>query len=209
MSLIDRFIVEIDHGLKTLFNAPARAQRPNPGKDHDEPELDQAEKKQTQGLIRVDHTGEVCAQALYRGQALLAKDRETRNHLLQAADEENDHLDWCQDRLNDLETHGSWLNPLWYAGSFAIGVTAAAFGDSVSLGFVAETEHQVMKHLDEHLEILPEQDQKSRAILRQMRADEAEHATAAIDGGAKALPKAVQAVMKLKSKVMTQTAYYI
>lgn len=209
MSLLDRIITEVDYGLKTLLNLSPAAQRPNPAHGQDEAQLDQEEQKKAQGLLRVDHTGEICAQALYRGQALFAKNQQTRAHLLSAAGEENDHLVWCQDRLDELRTHRSYLNPLWYAGSFAIGVTAATFGDPISLGFVAETENQVMKHLDEHLDTLPEQDQKSRAILEQMRIDEREHADHAVENGAKPLPKVIQGIMALQSKVMTKTAYLL
>lgn len=209
MSLFDRLINEVDQGLKVLMNVRTSPKRVSPAHQHHDNEFTPTEQKRTEGYMRVDHTGEICAQALYRGQALLAKDPKTRQYLLDAAAEENDHLVWCQERLNDLNTHASFLNPLWYAGSFAIGVTAAAFGDPISLGFVAETENQVMRHLDEHLDTLPEQDHKSRAILKQMHEDEMTHAQNAIDGGAKELPKIVQGIMRLQSQLMTKTAYFI
>lgn len=208
MHLFDNLITELDYGLKALL-VKSHSNRPNPGDAEPDLELNNDEIKRSQGFMRVDHTGEICAQALYRGQALLAKDKATRDHLLEAATEENDHLIWCHERLDELDTHTSFLNPLWYVGSFIIGITAAAFGDKISLGFVEETEKQVEGHLDGHLDNLSENDLKSRAILKQMRTDEMEHAQNARAKGAGKLPKTIQAIMKVKSKLMTQTAYYI
>jgi ubiquinone biosynthesis monooxygenase Coq7 len=159
--------------------------------------------------MRVNHAGEVSAQALYQGQALTAKLAEVRGKMERAALEENDHLAWCERRLKELDSHTSMLNPLWYTGSFAIGALAGLAGDKWSLGFVVETERQVVKHLDEHLSRLPEQDRRSRAILEQMKEDETHHATAALNAGGAELPEPVRQLMRLTSKVMTNAAYYI
>ena len=158
--------------------------------------------------MRVNHTGEVAAQALYHGQAFVARSAETRDLLLKAAREETDHLAWCETRLTELQSRTSYLNPLWYAGSFALGALAAAFGDRMSLGFVAETERQVEGHLDEHLARLPPKDSRSRAILEQMRTDEISHGAAARMAGGTQLPAPVRALMKHTSRVMTHTAYW-
>jgi len=168
-----------------------------------------AEKKHAAGLMRVNHAGEVSAQGLYSGQALTARLPDVREKMERAALEENDHLEWCERRLEELGSHKSLLNPLWYFGSFAIGAAAGIAGDKWSLGFVAETEHQVIKHLDEHLESLPEQDAKSRAVVEQMKEDEAHHATVALQHGGAELPEPVKKVMGLTSKVMTTLAYKI
>ena len=159
--------------------------------------------------MRVNHSGEVSAQGLYQGQALTARLPEVRDKMEQAAIEENDHLAWCEQRLNDLGTHKSLLNPVWYTGSFLIGATAGMLGDKWSLGFVAETEHQVVRHLDEHLKSIAEDDECSRAVLQQMKIDEAKHATTALQYGGARLAKPVQKLMALMSKVMTSTAYRI
>ncbi len=159
--------------------------------------------------MRINHSGEVAAQGLYQGQALTARLPQVRDKMQRAAQEENDHLAWCEHRLKQMGTHTSYLNPLWYLGSVAIGAAAGIAGDKWSLGFVAETEHQVVRHLDEHLSRLPSQDGKSRAILEQMRVDEGQHATHALDGGGVPLPEPIRKVMSLTSKVMTRTAYWI
>jgi ubiquinone biosynthesis monooxygenase Coq7 len=159
--------------------------------------------------MRVNHTGEVAAQALYHGQALVARSGTTREMLLGAAREETDHLAWCETRLSELQSRTSYLNPLWYAGSFAIGALAATFGDRMSLGFVAETERQVEGHLDQHLERLPQADTRSRAILEAMRADEIEHGRAARAAGGADLPAPARALMRHTARVMTRTAYWI
>jgi len=159
--------------------------------------------------MRVNHTGEVAAQALYHGQAFVARSTATRELLLKAAREESDHLAWCETRLTELQSRTSYLNPLWYAGSFAIGALAAAFGDAMSLGFVAETERQVEGHLDDHLARLPPKDSRSRAILEAMRADEIEHGAAARAAGGKDLPQSARALMTHTARVMTRTAYWI
>ncbi len=156
--------------------------------------------------MRVNHTGEVCAQALYQGQALTARSHKVRADMAQAAQEENDHLAWCEQRLEQLGTHKSRLNPLWYGGSFAIGVVSGLLGDRVNLGFLAETEKQVVRHLDGHLQILPQHDKASRAIIDQMKIDEGKHATHALHAGGMELPSAVKRLMRAASKVMTTVA---
>jgi len=160
-------------------------------------------------MMRVNHAGEVCAQALYQGQALTARRIETRDQMKQASDEENDHLAWCRQRLDELGGHTSLFNPLWYTGSFAIGAASGLIGDKWSLGFLAETEHQVVKHLERHLRKLPSGDGKSRLILEQMKLDEAQHETSAHAAGATDLPEPVKKLMELASKVMTTTAYRV
>lgn len=207
-SAIDRLIIEFDKGLRTLF-APAPTVRPVPGRDLPEAALSEAEKRHAAGLMRVNHAGEICAQALYQGQALTARNPEAKAALTQAALEETEHLNWCATRLAELGSHTSRLNPLWYSGSLAIGMLAGALGDQWNLGFLAETERQVEAHLQSHLERLPAQDAKSRAIVEQMKIDEARHATTAIAHGGAPLPLPVRLAMKLTSKVMTTLAYRI
>lgn len=202
-------MMHVDKAMRTVFGSPETTERANPAAGHTEPELSAEEQRRVAGLMRVNHAGEVSAQALYQGQALTAKLPEVRGKMDRAALEENDHLAWCEQRLTELDSHTSLLNPLWYAGSFAIGALAGLAGDKWSLGFVVETEKQVVKHLDEHLERLPEQDHKSRAILEQMREDEAHHATTALKAGGAELPEPVKQLMSLTSRVMTRTAYYI
>ncbi len=174
-----------------------------------EPELSAAEIRHAAGLMRVNHVGEVCAQALYRGQAMVCKSADTRALFLQAAAEETDHLAWLSERLRELRSHTSVLNPLWYAGSFGLGVLAGKAGDAWNLGFMAETEKQVERHLDGHLQSLPEADASSRAIVMQMCEDERQHRLTAQQHGGRALPAPVRAAMRLGSKVMTTTAYYL
>jgi ubiquinone biosynthesis monooxygenase Coq7 len=206
-NFLDHLIDNFDQALRTLSPGVASARRPNPANSSKENDLDQSELKHSAGLMRINHTGEVCAQALYQGQALTAKLPEVREKMTVAADEETDHLSWCEERLSELNDRPSLLNPIWYAMSFGIGATAGLLGDKWSLGFVAETEHQVCEHLNEHLEKLPEQDKKSKAILEQMIIDEGQHATMAEQAGAAILPQAVKTSMTLMSKVMKQTAY--
>jgi ubiquinone biosynthesis monooxygenase Coq7 len=205
--LLDPFIAAADRALRAIA-APAHASRPYPGAHQASP-LDDAQRRESLGLMRVNHAGEVAAQALYHGQALAARTPATRELLLKAAHEEADHLGWCEQRLRELGSGPSLLNPLWYAGSFAIGVAAAAFGDGASLGFVAETERQVEGHLDEHLQRLPSADRASRAVVDAMRADEMTHASAARAAGAVELPGIVRGVMRATALVMTRTAYWI
>ncbi len=206
-NFLDHLIDNFDQALRTLSPGVVSARRPNPANSSKENDLDQSELKHSAGLMRINHTGEVCAQALYQGQALTAKLPEVREKMTVAADEETDHLSWCEERLSELNDRPSLLNPIWYAMSFGIGATAGLLGDKWSLGFVAETEHQVCEHLNEHLEKLPKQDKKSKAILEQMIIDEGQHATMAEQAGAAILPQAVKTSMTLMSKVMKQTAY--
>jgi 3-demethoxyubiquinol 3-hydroxylase len=209
-SAIDRGILFLDSALANLSKpAVAREKRPYPAAPHTESNLDDSEKKHISGLMRVNHAGEIAAQALYKAQALTAREDELKKSMQQSADEEEDHLDWCESRIKELDDHTSYLEPVWYAGSFGIGVVAGCFGDKWNLGFLAETEHQVVRHLDAHLEQLPEKDNRSRAILEQMREDELHHAVTAENAGAENLPKGVKRLMSLTSKIMTKTAYKI
>lgn len=205
----DQLLGGLDQALRTVFGPSPEAQRPSPAAALPEADLDAAQRELAARLMRINHAGEICAQALYQGQALTAQLPNVRDKMEQAAAEENDHLAWTAERLRELDSHTSYLNPLWYAGSFAIGATAGLAGDKWSLGFVAETERQVVKHLDGHLERLAPSDKKSRAVLKQMRDDEGRHATVAIEAGAGALPEPVRQTMRLMSKVMTTTAYWI
>jgi 3-demethoxyubiquinol 3-hydroxylase len=204
---LDALISTADKALRSVF-APAQAGRPSPATGP-APELTPAQRRESGALMRVNHTGEVAAQALYHGQAFVARNENTRDMLLRAAREETDHLAWCETRLSELQSRPSLLNPLWYAGSFAIGALAATFGDRVSLGFVAETERQVEGHLNVHLTRLPPEDFRSRAILEQMRTDEISHGAAARSAGGAQLPAPVSVLMKHTSRVMTHTAYWI
>jgi len=208
-SLFDSLIMECDKALKTVVGRPETTERPLPGNELEEAELTTQEQAVSARLMRVNHSGEVSAQALYQGQALTATLPEVRSAMEQAALEENDHLVWCQNRVEYFGTHTSILNPVWYAGSFIMGAAAGKIGDKWSLGFVAETEKQVVKHLDEHLEKISEHDEKSRAILEQMKIDELHHGTIALEAGGATLPKPVQLVMGLMSKVMTKTSYWV
>ncbi len=206
LSLLDRWLVEAQRGLDTVFGDPP-AQRPNPAGDTPDVALDDAEQRHAAGLMRINHVGEVCAQGLYFGQAAVARDPETRAHLLDAAQEETDHLAWCADRLRELDSRPSLFNPVWYAGSYALGALAGLRGDGWSLGFVVETEHQVEAHLDEHLESLPPADLRSREILTVMKADEARHAEHAQHAGARVLPPPIPSLMAGASKLMKAVAY--
>ena len=206
-SLLDRALGEFERALGTAFGAAPRASRPSPAHGIDEGELDDTQRRHAAGLMRVNHTGEVCAQALYSGQAVVARDAATRTQLLAAAAEETDHLAWCGERLDALHSRPSLLNPLWYAGSFTIGAVAALVSDRVSLGFVVETERQVEAHLGEHLEKLPDADAPSRAVVAQMQADEARHGKAAQAAGGIELPPPVPMLMRFASAVMKAVAY--
>ncbi|RTZ59231.1 MAG: demethoxyubiquinone hydroxylase family protein [Gammaproteobacteria bacterium] len=204
---LDQIIHQLDTALRTIAGKPIPTERPDPAESIEEAELSAAEKQLSGNLMRVNHAGEVSAQGLYQGQALTAKLPEVRDAMERAAQEENDHLVWCENRINALDTHKSWLGPFWYFGSFTIGSLAGLAGDKWSLGFVAETERQVVKHLDEHLQSLPEADKKSRAVLEQMKEDEAHHATVALEAGAAELPEPVKQIMGLTSKIMTTLAF--
>jgi len=209
MTPIDRFIIEFDTALRSVVGG-ANAGRPTPGTESGaNAALDSDQRKHAAGLMRVNHVGEVCAQALYQSQKLVARDSQIKEMLDHSGQEEMDHLTWCETRLKELGSHTSYLNPLWYAGSFAIGLAAGLAGDKWSLGFVAETEKQVENHLISHLKKLPEDDHRSRAIVDQMRLDEIEHGQAALHAGGVTLPEPIQKVMQAMSKVMTTTAYKI
>ncbi len=205
---LDRLIIGFDKGLRTLF-APAHSARPMPGADMADAELEKTQRELAAALMRVNHSGEICAQALYQGQAMTARDTRAKQALEQAAQEETEHLAWTEHRIGELGGHKSLLNPLWYTGSFAIGAAAGLLGDKWNLGFLAETERQVVEHLEGHLQRLPPGDQKSRAILEQMKADEARHATSALQHGGSELPSPIRFAMRLSSKVMTGTAFWI
>ena len=205
-SPLDRLIIEFQHALGTSLGE-AHAERPNPAGRLADPDLAEADRRHAAGLMRINHTGEVCAQALYLGQAAVARDETTRRHLQHAAQEETDHLAWCGDRLAELGSRPSVFNPLWYAGSYAIGLAAGLRGDGWNLGFVVETERQVEAHLEEHLQTLPPGDERSRAILRTMKDDEARHADDAEQAGARALPPPIPTFMALTSKLMKAVAY--
>ncbi|MBB71123.1 MAG: demethoxyubiquinone hydroxylase family protein [Legionellales bacterium] len=208
-SPLDNMIDRFDHGLRTLFGKPVTTDRAYPAENTPIPKLTKQEQRHAAGLMRVNHAGEVAAQGLYQGQGLTARLPEVKEQMREAAIEENDHLDWCAKRLDELNSHTSVLGPVWYGGSFIIGAVAGAIGDKWSLGFVAETEHQVMAHLDKHLKKLPQQDQRSRKIIEQMHTDEAHHAETAIGAGAAELPTPIKKVMGIVSKIMTFSAYRI
>ena len=209
-SILDSLISEMDNALRTLLPPSKRVSlRPSPAEHLVESTLSSQEKKQVAGLMRVNHAGEVCAQALYQGQALTAQLNHIKQQMSDAAAEETDHLAWCEERLAELGSKPSILNPLWYSGSILLGALAGWAGDKISLGFVAETERQVSRHLQNHLHQLPATDKKSQAILVQMQEDEEQHAAAAIGAGAIELPYPVKQMMSLVSKLMTKTSYHI
>ena len=209
MTLVDRFILEFDTALRSVVGG-ANAGRPTPGSEvGGSTTLNADERKHAAGLMRVNHVGEVCAQALYQSQKLVARNSQIQEMLDHSGQEEMDHLAWCETRLKELGSHTSYLNPFWYAGSFAIGLAAGLAGDQWSLGFVAETEKQVENHLESHLQKLPEDDHRSRAIVDQMRLDEIAHGQAALHAGGVNLPEPIQKMMQTMSKLMTTTAYKI
>ena len=208
-SRFDRALIRLEHALSTSLVAGAQAERGNPAAAVPDLQLDDDARRHAAGLMRVNHTGEVCAQALYVGQAAVARDESTRADLLRAAQEETDHLAWCSERLQELDSRPSLLNPFWYAGSYAIGVLAGLAGDGWNLGFVVETERQVEAHLEQHLETLPPGDERSRAILRTMKVDEARHADHAQQAGARTLPPPVPRLMALTSAIMKAVAYRV
>ncbi|GAB5452606.1 MAG: 2-polyprenyl-3-methyl-6-methoxy-1,4-benzoquinone monooxygenase [Halioglobus sp.] len=209
LSFIDRLICEADSALRTLSGQGQRAERESPAEGHAETELSDAERRHVAGLMRVNHTGEVCAQALYQGQALTARLSEVRDDMQQAAKEEVDHLVWCEDRLRELGSHTSALNPAWYGLSFTLGAVAGAIGDKVSLGFVAATEERVCHHLKDHLKQLPADDGKSRLILQQMLEDEQRHGDNALEAGGADFPRPVKDAMTGVSKLMTSASYRV
>lgn len=210
MNFLDTFLSEIDTALRALSPPPTRASaRVSPAQDQVSSPLTTQEKNHVAGLMRVNHAGEICAQALYQGQALTATLGSIKQQMKEAALEEIDHLAWCEARLNELDSQPSVLNPLWYTGSFFLGAMAGLVGDKVSLGFVAETERQVTAHLQEHLLKLPKEDLKTKAILQTMQEDEAQHACQAIEAGAVELPWFIKGLMSAISKVMTKSSYYL
>jgi len=206
----DRLLTEIDAAVRTVFAPEAReCSRINPAETRPDTALSASEKKHVAGLMRVNHAGEVCAQALYRGQALTAKLDEVRDQMREAADEEIDHLAWCETRLQELNSHPSVFNAFWYAGSWCLGAFAGLIGDQWSLGFVAETERQVTAHLERHLANLPSSDKRSEAILSQMKIDEIAHAELAVNAGAANLPFLIQRLMYIVSNVLTKSSYHL
>ncbi len=210
ISRVDRLIAGMDRVLRTLWGIPQGTARPNPaGQLHPDHGLSAPARQRAGRLMRVNLAGEVAAQALYHGQSLMARDPAIAARMRQAAEEENDHLIWCRARLDALETRASVLNPLWYAGAFAIGAGAGALGDAAGLGFLEETELQVVNHLNRYLKRLPEADRSSRRVLEQMRTDEAQHGRNARDAGARRPPRPVRLAMRLAAHVMTATAYWI
>jgi ubiquinone biosynthesis monooxygenase Coq7 len=209
LSLIDKLIGNTDRALRTLVPNASTATQVSPATDKQAAEFDPQQRQHIAGLMRVNHTGEVCAQALYQGQALTAKLPNIRAEMEQAAQEEVDHLVWCEQRLNELNSHTSLLNPIFYAASFTLGAAAGIAGDKWSLGFVAATEDQVCKHLQDHLQQLPNEDEKSRAILQQMLIDEEHHGSRALAAGGKIFPEPVKKLMATLSKIMTKTTYRI
>ena len=206
-STLDRIISAVDEALRISTGEAPAPQRQNPAGKLGSVELDEQQRRHVAGLMRVNHAGEIAAQGLYQGQAATARLDEVRQSMEQAAEEENDHLAWCEERLSELGSRPSVLNPVWYAGAFAIGAAAGLLGDRWSLGFVAETERQVVRHLENHLESLPEGDARSRAILEQMKVDEERHGATAEQAGGARLPAPVRQLMGVVSKVMTRGAY--
>jgi 3-demethoxyubiquinol 3-hydroxylase len=206
-SLIDQFLIHCDQAVRTLSGNTAASTRVNPAAD--QIESGEYDKKHSAGLMRVNHAGEVCAQALYQGQAITARSDKICAQMQHAASEEVDHLAWCQQRLTELNSHTSYLNPVWYAGSLAIGIAAGLAGDKWSLGFLAETELQVADHLETHLQQLPTEDLPSRTIVQKMRIDEQQHANLACEAGAAELPLPIKSVMRMMSKIMTTVAYRV
>lgn len=211
----DNFIDFLDTSIRTLFGKPITTDRDNPNNNinHNNKnninKLSSKQKHKSAALMRVNHCGEVCAQALYQGQAITTRDPKLKIKLKQASLEENDHLAWCATRVQELDSHTSYLNPVWYLGSLSIGIIAGLAGDKYNLGFLAETENQVTKHLDSHLNIISSSDYKSINIIKQMKIDEAKHEITAIEAGGVKLPTSIKYTMQLTSKVMTTIAYYI
>jgi 3-demethoxyubiquinol 3-hydroxylase len=208
-SAIDRLIMGADSALRTMFGRPPTTGRASPAARLGEADLSDSERRHVARLMRINHTGEVCAQALYQGQALTARLPETRKRMERSALEENDHLRWCESRLHDLGDRKSLLNPLFYTGSFVVGAAAGLAGDRWSLGFVVETERQVENHLDDHLVQIPTRDERTRAVLIQMKADEIHHAQVAKASGGTELPPPLRVVMQLTSRIMTGSVYWV
>lgn len=207
--MIDELIQHFDRALRTTAGTVGPTDRLSPGIKIKNPSLTQDERRLSAGLMRINHTGEVCAQALYHGQALTAKSSRVASSMREAADEETDHLSWCESRLNELDSRVSYLNPFWYVSSFIMGATTGLLGDKINLGFVAAVEDGVCKHLTEHLEKLPKEDDKSRAILTQMKIDEEKHMRTALEAGGSEFSGPVKYLMSLVSKVMTKSTYWV
>ncbi|MBV8802333.1 MAG: 2-polyprenyl-3-methyl-6-methoxy-1,4-benzoquinone monooxygenase [Gammaproteobacteria bacterium] len=207
-TVADIFCVGVDQVLRALLNNPKTTERNYPAQSIKDCELTQEKRRHSASLMRINHAGEVCAQALYHGQAIASRNPKIKKTMQQAAIEEGDHLMWCHMRLVELGSHTSYLNPIWYIGAFTLGLSAGLIGDQWSLGFLAETEKQVVEHLERHLQALPEEDLRSKNILQQMQLDEAEHRDAAFDAGAKALPFFLKKWMAITSKVMVKIAYW-
>jgi len=206
---LDRLLASANNALRTVATPAGRSARDNPAKNIIDADLNSDQKRHAAGLMRINHAGEVAAQALYQGHAAVARDESIEAQMQHAADEEFDHLAWCVQRIHELGEDVSKLSPFWYAGAFAIGAASGVLGDRWSLGFIAETERQVCAHLDSHLDSLPPEDAKSRAIVEQMRDEEEEHGDNAIEAGAAELPGPVKHLMRLTAKVMTKTAYWV
>jgi len=206
---LDRLLAGANNALRTIAAPAGRPARKNPAADITETDLSDKQKTHSAGLMRVNHAGEIAAQALYQGHAIVARDPNIEQQMQHAANEEFDHLAWCEQRLTELNSKPSVLSPIWYSGAFAIGAASGILGDKWSLGFIAETEKQVCAHLDSHLERLPDNDGKSRAIVKKMRDEEEEHGENAIQAGAAELPAPLQRLMRLTAKVMTNTAYRV
>lgn len=209
LSPLDKLLASATNALRTVAAPAGRASRRNPSTGIEDAKLDAKQKAHAAGLMRVNHAGEIAAQALYQGHAAVARDKNTEDQMKRAADEEFDHLAWCEQRIHELGYEPSRLGPLWYAGAFAIGAASGALGDKWSLGFIAETEKQVCSHLESHLENLPPEDARSRAIVEQMRDEEALHGENAVDAGAAELPRPIVRLMRATAKVMTKTAYWV
>jgi ubiquinone biosynthesis monooxygenase Coq7 len=207
LSFLDQILVEADNALRVFANETSTATRPSPAQQCDESQLNAAQERHAAGLMRVNHSGEVCAQGLYRGQALTAKMPAVRKEMEQAAVEEVDHLAWCEQRLKAVQSGPSLLNPLWYAMSFSLGAGAGLLSDRLSLGFVAATEQQVCEHLESHLKELPEADQKSLAVVEEMLVDEGKHASGALRAGGLPFPSPIKQTMSLVSRIMTRSSY--
>ena len=206
---VDRLLASANNALRTVAAPAGRSARPNPAANIIDADLDARQKRHAAGLMRINHAGEVAAQALYQGHATVARDKHVEAQMQHAADEEFDHLAWCEERIQELGENVSKLSPFWYAGAYAIGAASGILGDKWSLGFIAETERQVCAHLDDHLEDLPPEDVKSRAIVEQMRDEEEEHGENAKNAGAADLPAPVKRLMRMTAKVMTKTAYWV
>ena len=208
-SIVDHLCIGVDQALRAVFDNAKTTERAYPAQHEKEPRLTREQSIYSAALMRINHAGEVCAQALYHGQGIISRSSSIKNKMRQAALEEGDHLAWCRRRLVELGSHTSYLNPLWYSGSFMIGLTAGLIGDRWSLGFLAETEHQVVQHLERHLHLLPLDDQKSHLVLNQMQKDESEHRDEALSSGAAILPSAIKKLMNIASNIMVKTARWI